>query len=171
EKLAIVQDYAKNFLSMTNDKADQLAQRIMVLDDQRMALRKKYYELMKKAIPTVLVVRFFQVENQIQLLVDLQIASNLPIIEEANKSQGRLPRRPPAAPKPFQRSLTNCKSLFRNLLAVSPLKQKKKLARSRVPLRVIRFPRHPFSTQTPAIRTFQTHTEGTHLSYGSLGVH
>src|SRR5271157_4217107 len=100
EKLAIVQDYAKNFLSMTNDKADQLAQRIMVLDDQRMALRKKYYELMKKAIPTVLVVRFFQVENQIQLLVDLQIASNLPIIEEANKSQGRLPRRPPAAPKP-----------------------------------------------------------------------
>jgi len=83
EKLAIVQDYAKNFLSMTNDKADQLAQRIMVLDDQRMALRKKYYELMKKAIPTVLVVRFFQVENQIQLLVDLQIASNLPIIEGA----------------------------------------------------------------------------------------
>ena len=81
EKLAIVQDYAKNFLSMTNDKADQLAQRIMALDDQRIALRKKYYELMKKATPTVLVVRFFQVENQIQLLVDLQIASNLPIIE------------------------------------------------------------------------------------------
>jgi hypothetical protein len=38
---------------------------------------------MKKALPTVLVVRFFQVENQIQLIVDLQIASNLPIIEEA----------------------------------------------------------------------------------------
>jgi hypothetical protein len=66
---------------MSNEKADQLAQRVMALDDQRGALRKKYYELMKKALPTVLVVRFFQVENQIQLLVDLQIASNLPIIE------------------------------------------------------------------------------------------
>ena len=82
EKLAIVNDYAQNFLTMSNEKADQLAQRVMALDDQRMALRKKYYELMKKALPTVLVVRFFQVENQIQLLVDLQIASNLPIIEQ-----------------------------------------------------------------------------------------
>ncbi|HLW88944.1 MAG TPA: hypothetical protein VKR57_10665 [Terriglobales bacterium] len=83
EKLAIVNDYAQNFLSMNDEKADQLAQRVMVLEDQRIALRRKYYEAMKKALPTVLVVRFFQVDNQIQLLVDLQIASNLPIIEQA----------------------------------------------------------------------------------------
>jgi hypothetical protein len=83
EKLAIVNDYAQNFLTMNDEKADQLAQKVMALDDQRIALKKKYYELMKKALPTVLVVRFFQVENQIQLVVDLQIASNLPIIEEA----------------------------------------------------------------------------------------
>lgn len=83
QKLAIVNDYAQNFITMNDEKADQLAHRAMALDDQRMALKKRYYELMKKALPTVLVVRFFQVENQIQLIVDLQIASNLPIIEEA----------------------------------------------------------------------------------------
>jgi hypothetical protein len=82
EKLAIVHDYAQDFLSMSDQKADQLAQRVMTLDEQRLALKKKYYEILKKALPTVLVVRFFQVENQIQLLVDLQIASNLPIIEQ-----------------------------------------------------------------------------------------
>ncbi len=82
ERLAIINDYAQNFLTMSNEKADQIAQRVMALDDQRMNLRKKYYELMKKALSTVLVVRFFQVDSQIQLLVDLQIASNLPIIEE-----------------------------------------------------------------------------------------
>jgi hypothetical protein len=83
EKLAIVQDYAKNFLTMDNQKADQLAQRVMALDEQKLTLRKKYYDLMKKALPAVLAVRFFQIENQIQLLVELQIASNLPIIEQA----------------------------------------------------------------------------------------
>jgi hypothetical protein len=83
EKLAIVNDYAQNFLTMSNEKADQLAQKVMALDDARIALKKKYYQLMKKALPAILVVRFFQVENQIQLVVDLQIASNLPIIEEA----------------------------------------------------------------------------------------
>jgi hypothetical protein len=85
EKLAIIQEYAANFLTMTNEKADELAQRVMALDDQRMALRRKYYDLMKKSLPAIVAVRFFQVENQIQLLVDLQIASNLPIIETAEQ--------------------------------------------------------------------------------------
>jgi hypothetical protein len=85
EKLAIIQEYAADFLAMTNEKADELAQRVMALDDQRAALRRKYYELMKKSLPAILAVRFFQVENQIQLLVDLKIASNLPIIETAEQ--------------------------------------------------------------------------------------
>jgi len=85
ERLAIVQEYATNFLTMTNEEADELAQRVMALDDQRMALRRKYYDLMEKSLPAILVVRFLQVENQIQLLVDLKIASNLPIIETAEQ--------------------------------------------------------------------------------------
>ena len=59
----------------------------MMLDDQRLALRRKYYEALKKVLPTVLVVRFFQLDSQIQMLIDLQIASNLPIIEEAPATQ------------------------------------------------------------------------------------
>lgn len=84
QRLAVFQDYAQNFMTINDEKADQLAQKVMVLDDQRLALRKKYYQLMKAAIPTVLVVRFFHVENQIQSLMDLQIDSNLPIIEQAS---------------------------------------------------------------------------------------
>jgi hypothetical protein len=85
EKLAIIQDYAANFMTMTNEKADELAQRVMALDDQKSALRRKYYELMRKSLPAIVVVRFFQVENQIQLIVDLKIAANLPIIEAADQ--------------------------------------------------------------------------------------
>jgi hypothetical protein len=84
EKQAIVTDYAQHFLTMTNEKADELAQRVMQLDEKRMALREKYYGIMKQSLPAILVARFFQVENQLQLLVDLQIASSLPIIEEAD---------------------------------------------------------------------------------------
>jgi hypothetical protein len=82
QKLAIIQDYAKEFLTMNDAKANDLAQRVIALDDQRTALRNKYYEAMKKVLPTVLVVRFFQLDGQIQMLIDLQMASNLPIIEE-----------------------------------------------------------------------------------------
>jgi len=85
QKLAVFQDYALNFMTMDDEKADQIAQRVIALDDQRLALRKKYYQLMKSAIPTVLVVRFFHVENQIQSLMDLQIDSTLPIVEQATE--------------------------------------------------------------------------------------
>jgi len=67
QKLAIIQDYA-NFMTMDDAKADELAQRVMALDEQRTALRKKYYQAMKKVLPTVLVVRFFQLDNQLQML-------------------------------------------------------------------------------------------------------
>ena len=83
QRLALIQDYSRDFLTMSDEKANQLARRTLELDDQRQVLRKKYYDLFKKALPAVLVVRFFQLENQTQLLVDLQIAANLPVIEEA----------------------------------------------------------------------------------------
>jgi hypothetical protein len=82
DKLAVVADYSQNFSNMTEDRADQLAQRAMQLDEKRMALREKYYATMKKALSSTVAVRFFQVEHQLQLIVDLQIAANLPIIEE-----------------------------------------------------------------------------------------
>ena len=85
QKRAVFQDYAQNFMTMNDQKADQIAQKVIALDDQRLALRKKYYQLMKSAIPTMLVVRFFHVENQIQSLIDLQIASTLPIVEQATE--------------------------------------------------------------------------------------
>jgi len=84
EKLAIIQDYAKNYLTMNNDKADQLAQRVLALDEKRQELRRKYYEKFRQALSPIIAARFTQVENQIEMLVDLQIASSLPIIEEAD---------------------------------------------------------------------------------------
>jgi len=87
QKLAIIQEYAKNFLTMTDADAQKLADQVMALDDQRLALRRKYFDLMKKVLPTVLVVRFFQLDQQIQLLLDLQVSAHLPIIEEAAPAQ------------------------------------------------------------------------------------
>jgi hypothetical protein len=87
EKLALIEAYAHDFLTMNDQKADQLANQSLKIEDQRLALRRKYYDLMKKSLPATVVVRFFQLENQIDLIVGLQIASHLPIIEEAPPKQ------------------------------------------------------------------------------------
>jgi hypothetical protein len=46
---------------------------------------RKHYELMKQSLQAILVVGFFQVENQVQLPVDLKIACNLPVMEAADQ--------------------------------------------------------------------------------------
>jgi hypothetical protein len=84
EKLAIIQDYSKNYLTMTDEKADQLAQRMLALEESRFELRKSYYEKFKKALSPILAARFTQVEDQIEKILDLQIDSSLPVISSPN---------------------------------------------------------------------------------------
>jgi hypothetical protein len=84
--VAGILDYADNYLQMSDVKADDLATRALQWEDQRTDLKKKYYERFKKALSPIKAARFLQVENQLLLIVDLQIASSLPIVEESETS-------------------------------------------------------------------------------------
>jgi len=86
EKLAIIQDYSANYLSMDNEKADQLAQRMLDLDQKKVELRKQYYQKFKKSLSPVMAARFTQVMDQIEKLLDLQVDSRLPIIQESGSN-------------------------------------------------------------------------------------
>jgi len=80
-KLAGIQDYAKNYGSLSDEKADELAKLALDLEDKRNDLKKKYYEKVREQLGGVIAARFLQVENQMLMIVDLQIASLLPIVE------------------------------------------------------------------------------------------
>jgi hypothetical protein len=87
QKVAGILDYADHYLQMTDVKADDLATRALQWEDQRTGLKKKYYQRFKKALSPVTAARFLQVENQLLMLVDLQVASSLPIIEASETSK------------------------------------------------------------------------------------
>jgi hypothetical protein len=82
QKLAGIQDYAKNFDSMTDEKADELAKLALQMEDKRNDLKKKYYEKMREQLGGILAARFLQVENQMLMVIDLQIAASLPIVKK-----------------------------------------------------------------------------------------
>jgi hypothetical protein len=75
-----IADYAQNYTQMTDEKADALIQKALDYQKQRSELLAKYYERMKQALGAVSAARFLQVEHQLLLLIDLQIASSLPIV-------------------------------------------------------------------------------------------
>ena len=67
---------------MTDEKAGELARKALDLEVQRTALKKKYFERVEKAMSSVIAARFLQAENQINMLLDLELASELPLIQK-----------------------------------------------------------------------------------------
>jgi hypothetical protein len=75
---ALVKDYIANYDRMTPDVADRMANKLLDIEQQRHDLKKKYYGRFKGALDAVTATRFLQVENQLEKLIDLQLASQLP---------------------------------------------------------------------------------------------
>lgn len=82
QKLAWIQEYAKNYQNMADEKADELAKLALALENKRNALKAKYYEKFREQLGGILATRFLQIENQMLMVVDLQIASSLPTVKK-----------------------------------------------------------------------------------------
>jgi hypothetical protein len=80
--VAVVKSYAEHYDRMTEPVADQLANRILSIEQQRNELKKKFYERVKSGLGAITATRFLQVENQLERLLDLQIAAQLPVISQ-----------------------------------------------------------------------------------------
>ena len=79
ERLAMIRDYAAAFGTLTDERAASLAAKALDLESRRHAAKAKCYERVKTALSPRTALRFLQVEHQLQLLIDLQIAAALPV--------------------------------------------------------------------------------------------
>lgn len=80
-RVAAIKEYAANYGSMTDAKADQLVSKFLALRAERDDLMRKCYREVRKKMGGKTAARFLQVESQLLLLIDLQIASSLPVVE------------------------------------------------------------------------------------------
>jgi hypothetical protein len=78
-RVANIEEYSRTYNQLTNEKADELVHNAMAFQKQREDLLAKYYDRVKQEMGAITAARFVQVENQLLLVIDLQIASSLPI--------------------------------------------------------------------------------------------
>jgi hypothetical protein len=79
-RVANIQEYAHSYNAMTDAKADELIKSAMAYQKQREELLAKYYERVKQELGAITAARFLQVEHQLLLIIDLKIASSLPVV-------------------------------------------------------------------------------------------
>ena len=80
-RLVLIREYADSYESMTNDIAKDLMNRALKAQEKRLKLDKKYWKTFSKKLNPITAARFMQVNGQINDLIDLQIASELPLVE------------------------------------------------------------------------------------------
>jgi hypothetical protein len=81
QELLLIKKYADNVDDMSSDIAKEIAHEAFQLDIARGYLKKKFYRQFEFATDGITAARFFQIENQLGLLIELQIAAVLPLME------------------------------------------------------------------------------------------
>lgn len=80
QRLEVIREYAKNWDNLTDETAKDLGKRLLDYQKKRVDLRGRYFDRMSKEISPTIAAKFFQVETQLENIVDLEIASSLPLI-------------------------------------------------------------------------------------------
>jgi hypothetical protein len=80
ERVGIIQDLAEHFDSLDDAKAKGLIERQVALEDKKLALQKKYKDEMLKVLPAKTVARFLQVDSRLNKLLELAVASEIPLV-------------------------------------------------------------------------------------------
>ena len=79
-KYALVKEYLQN-TNMTEEQADSLARRWLAVDESVVQLRLKYIPIFRKALSAKGTALFYQIDRRVQMMIDLQLAGSLPLIE------------------------------------------------------------------------------------------
>jgi hypothetical protein len=80
EKFRLVQEYGQQWGTMTNDQALMYIRRWLEVHQQVQALRLKYVPEVSQALPGKKAAKFFQLDRRISMMMDLQLASQLPLV-------------------------------------------------------------------------------------------
>ncbi len=76
----LLRDFAVAFETMTDDQAVDLGGRALDLKAGTLQLRRRYFERIASEVSGKAAGQFLQIENQLQTLLDLRVAMEVPII-------------------------------------------------------------------------------------------
>jgi hypothetical protein len=79
--VALISNFAKNYVyeSLTNQKADEMLKEWLSMKNDELKLKRKYAKKFKKVLPEKKVLRYFQIENKLDVIIDTELAAQIPL--------------------------------------------------------------------------------------------
>jgi hypothetical protein len=82
QKVDLLKEYADSYDNLTREKVQSLAHRNFELQKARVELRETFFNKIDQAVSPQTAARFVQVEDRIDLLLNLQLAASVPMVQK-----------------------------------------------------------------------------------------
>jgi hypothetical protein len=83
-RAALVKEYSDEYGTQTDEQADSLVRRWLDVDIAAAQLRQKYVPIFRKVLPGTKAATFFQLDRRISMMIDVQLTSQLPLMQSQN---------------------------------------------------------------------------------------
>jgi len=80
ERLNVIKDYAQHLDSMNDTTAKDLSQKMIDIESKGVSLKRDYWPKFEKALGAKRAAKFYQVDNRLSLMINVQLASEIPLI-------------------------------------------------------------------------------------------
>ena len=80
-RAALVKEYSEEYGTQTDEQADNLVRRWLDVDIAAAQLRQKYVPIFRKVLPGRKAATFFQLDRRISMMIDVQLTSQLPLMQ------------------------------------------------------------------------------------------
>lgn len=80
KRLALILEYANKIDTLSDAEAKSLTQKFFQTEEDAQALRKKYFTKFEAALGAKRAAKFYQVDNRLAMILNVQLASEIPLI-------------------------------------------------------------------------------------------
>ena len=81
KRVSLIKELNRDFETLSGDRAMEMTREYLNFQESKVKLRKKFLSKFDKALPAKKTVRYYQLENRIDMVLDLSLARNIPLVD------------------------------------------------------------------------------------------
>ena len=78
-QVRLIRDFAKHYNSLSDEKAKAMVSEYLSIEKAKLKLRQRYVRKFEKVLPPKKVMRYYQTENKLDALINVQLAREIPL--------------------------------------------------------------------------------------------
>ena len=79
--LNVINDYAANYQTMSDEVADKLVREAVAIEADRTSLMKSYLPKFSQVLPARKVARYYQIESKVRAAINYELAAGIPLVK------------------------------------------------------------------------------------------